>query len=226
MGSVVNKAVNIGSFGLVSDLTGEEAAAAAAQQAAGLQAGAATAAEQGIQRRFEETQAMIRPQVEAGDIARQQQMALLGLSGQEAQQTAYAGLQESPAQQFLRERGQRALLQNQAAVGGLGGGNVLSALQQQGIGFAQQDIENQYNRLAGLSGSGQVATTNIGQLGAGAAQQAGQYGMQAAGAQASGILGTQQARAQGTQQILQLGGAALGGYLGGAPGAQVGAGLF
>lgn len=224
MGDLVNQFVEVSTFGLVEDITGQEAAAQAAQQAGTLQQQAALAAEQGIQQRFETTQEMIRPQVEAGDIAREQQLQLLGLRGAEEQATAFGGLQESPSQRFLRERGQRELLQNAAAIGGLDGGNVREALVQRGVGFAQQDLENQLARLSGLSGAGQVATTNIGQLGAGAAQQAGQFGQAGAAAQASGILGAQQAAAQGTQQVLQLGGAAIGAFTGGAGGAALGAG--
>lgn len=226
MSGVVDTVAEIGSFGLVSDLSGTEAASRAAREAAGLQAGAASEAERGIQSRFEATQQMLQPQVEAGDLARQQQLAMLGLSGPEAQQAAMASLQESPAQQFLRERGEKALLRNQAAIGGLGGGNVRSALQQQGIGFAQQDIENQFSRLGGLSGAGGQAAGRIGQLGGQAAGQAAGAIQDRGAAQASGILGAQQAQAAGTQQALQLGGAALGGFLGGPAGASAGASLF
>lgn len=224
MGSIVNKVTEIGTFGLVKDITGQEAAAQAAQQAGTLQQQAALAAEQGIQERFEATQAMIQPQVEAGDIAREQQLQLLGLRGAEEQAAAFGGLQESPSQKFLRERGQRELLQNVAAIGGLGGGNVREALVQRGVGFAQQDLENQLARLSGLSGAGQAATANIGQFGAGAAQQAGQFGQAGAAAQASGLLGAQQAAAQGTQQVLQLGGLAAGALTGGVGGAALAGG--
>lgn len=226
MGGAVDKVVKVGSFGLVDDFSGTQAAQDAAMQAAGLQAGAASEAEAGIQSRFDTTQAMLQPQVAAGDLARQQQLAMLGLSGVDAQQAAMSSLQESPAQQFLRERGEKALLRNSAAVGGLGGGNVLSALQQQGIGFAQQDIENQFSRLGGLSGAGGQAASNIGQLGGQAAGLAANAIQQRGAAQASGILGAQQAQAQGNQQMLQLGGAAVGGFFGGPAGATAGASLF
>jgi len=108
---------------------------------------------------------LISPQVEAGDLARQQQLALLGLLGPEAAQSAQSQIQESPGQQFIRERQQRALIRNASATGGLGGGNIQTALQQQAAGFAQQDIGNQFNRLSSLTGGGQVATGNIGQFG-------------------------------------------------------------
>ncbi len=214
MSKFVNKVTEIGSFGLIKDITGVEGAQDAANQAAGIQQGAAQTAEQGINRRFDITQETLRPSIEAGDLARQQQQALLGLSGQEAQQTAFAGLQESPGQQFLRNRAQKNLVRNASAIGGLGGGNVRSALVEQGTGFAAQDLQNQFGRLGQLAGQGQAAATSTGQFGSQAANQAGQFGIAGSQARASGILGSQQAEAQFRGQLLGLGGQALGGFLG------------
>ena len=85
------------------------------------------------------------------------QAALSGAGGAPAQQAAFDQFTASPGQQFLREQGERALLRSSSAIGGLGGGNVRSALQQQGIGFAQQDFQNQFNRLGTLSQIGSQA---------------------------------------------------------------------
>jgi len=169
---------------------------------------------------FEAGQERFAPFEQAGLSALEQQQALLGLGGQEAQQAAFAAFGESPGQQFLRERQQKALLRSQAAIGGLGGGNVRTALQQQATGFAQQDIQNQLTRLAQLSGRGQEAVGGI----AGLLGQAGQ-------ARAGGILGAQQAQAGLAGQVLGIaGGAGLGhlGLLGKGVGAGGGAlmGLF
>ena len=213
MGGLVNSIVKVGTLGLVSDVTGQEAAGKAAQQAA---AGQATAAEQGtaeVRRQFDITQQQLAPFQQAGVSALEQQQALIGLGGQEAQQQAFAGLEESRGQQFLRERGQKNLLRNAAAIGGIGGGNVREALVQQGVGFAQQDIQNQFGRLGQIAGQGQAAATNVGQFGQQAAGQISQGIQGAAEARASGILGKTQAGAQATGQLLQLGGAALGGFL-------------
>lgn len=210
MSNIVNTITEVATLGLVKDVTGVEAAQKAAGQAASLQAGAAQTAEQGVNRRFDITQESLRPFQEAGVGALGQQQALLGLSGQDEQQQAFAAFNESPGQAFLRERGQRNLLRNASAIGGLGGGNVRSALVQQGVGFAQQDFQNQFSRLGQLAGQGQAATTNIGQFGAQAAQQAGQLGIAGAEARASGILGQQQAEGQFRGQLLQLGGQAVG----------------
>lgn len=189
----------------VTGLYSAHEAGNAAEEAGQLQADAARAAAAESARQFDITQEQLAPFREAGVGALQQQQALLGLSGPEAEQAALQRLEESPAQQFIRNRAQRSLLRNQAAIGGLGGGNVRAALQQQGAGFAQQDIQNQFNRLASLTGGGQTAATNIGQFGQQTAQNIGQFGMQGAQAQASGILGAQQAQAQGLSNLITAG---------------------
>jgi len=185
----------------------------AAQRAAGAQVGAAAEATAEQRRQFDISREAAEPFRQAGLGALEQQQALLGLSGQEAQDLAMQQFQESPGQQFIRQRQERALLRNQAAIGGLGGGNVRTALQQQAAGFAQQDLQNQLSRLGGIAGQGQVATTNIAQLGGQTATNIGNL-LQAGGqAQASGILGAQQAQGQFNQAL-------LGGLRGGAMGAQ------
>jgi hypothetical protein len=93
----------------------------------------------------------------AGDQATAAQSALLGLQGAEAQGQAYATIQESPGQRWLRQRQTKALLANQAAIGGLRGGNVRTALQEQAAGFAMQDVDNQFSRLSELAGRGAAA---------------------------------------------------------------------
>jgi len=94
---------------------------------------------------------------DAGAQASQQQQAMLGLQGAEAQQAAYGAIQESPGQKFIRDRQQKALLRGSAAIGGLGGGTVRTALQEQAAGFASQDIDKQLGRLQALSGQGMQA---------------------------------------------------------------------
>jgi len=179
----------------------------AAKGAAAAQAGSAAAATAEQRRQFDISQEQAEPFRQAGLGALEQQQALLGLSGQEAQDLAMQQFRESPGQQFIRQRQERALLRNQAAIGGLGGGNVRTALQQQAAGFAQQDFQNQLSRLGGIAGQGQVATTNIAQLGGQTATNIGNL-LQAGGqAQASGILGAGAAR---SQFISQAGGAITG----------------
>lgn len=210
MSGAVNKVVEIGTFGLVDDVTGVEGAQKATKQAGDIQAQAAQAGVEEQRRQFDVTQESFAPFREAGVSAIGQQSALLGLSGQEAQQTAINQFAQSPGQQFLQERAQKNLLQNAAAIGGLGGGNVRSALVQQGVGFAQQDFNNQFGRLGQLAGQGQAATTSVGQFGAQASQNVQQGLANQAAARASGVLGGQQAIAQSNQGLFQLGAIGLG----------------
>ena len=167
--------------GVVASKTGKEASAAQGE------ATDATIAEQ--RRQFDLTQQSLQPFQQAGEAALTNQQALLGLSGQEEQAAAFANLEQSPGQQFLRDRAQKNLLRNSSAIGGLGGGNVRSALVQQGVGFAQQDLQNQFSRLGQLAGQGQAAATNIGQ-----------FGQQTAGNIGNALIAGGQARASGIQQ--------------------------
>lgn len=112
----------------------------------------------GIQERFAGRAEGFQPFTEAGQEAVSQRSALLGLSGGEAQQEAFSRFAESPGQTFLRERQERALLRNQAALGGLGGGNIRTALQEQAFGRAQTDLDRQLARLTGVAREGLTAT--------------------------------------------------------------------
>lgn len=94
------------------------------------------------------------PFVKAGSSAIDLQAALSGALGPEAQAQAFANYNSSPGQQFLQDRGEQAVLRNASAVGGLGGSRVLQELQRQGIGFAQQDFGNQFDRLGQISNTG------------------------------------------------------------------------
>lgn len=116
---------------------------------------------------------------------------------EEQQAAALAKLGNSPAQLFLRGRAEKALLRNSAATGNLKSGNVLSALQQQGIGFAQQDLQNEFNRLGSLTGAGQNAATQIGQFGQNLATNTGNQYLQQ-GANNANALATQNQGVQGT----------------------------
>ena len=215
MSGIVNSVVKVSSFGLIDDVTGVEGAQDAANKAAGIQAQGAEAGIAEQRRQFDITQGNLQPFQEAGVGALGQQQALLGLGGQEAQNQAFAAFNESPGQKFMRDRAQKNLLRNSSAIGGLGGGNVRSALVEQGAGFAQQDFNNQFGRLGQIAGQGQAATTNLGQFGA---QSAGNIAnLQQAGSQAraSGILGGQQAESQFRSDLIGLGGMALGAFGGG-----------
>jgi len=177
----------------------------AAGDAAAVQARAAREATAEQRRQFDITQQNLQPFLAAGTGALGQEQALLGLAGQDAQQQALDSFSLRPDQQFVQQQGEQALLRNQAAIGGLGGGNVRRELTQFGQGVASQALSEQLNRLASLRGGGQTATTNLGQFGAQTASAIGQNIQQAGAAQASGILGAQQAKADQMNNLIGLG---------------------
>lgn len=142
---------------------------------------------------------------EAGEQALSPQLALSGALGQEAFDQAYT---ESPYMSFLQEQGDRAVTRNAAALGGLGGGDVLKELTRFGQGLSGQGLQQQIGNLANitgmgagaagqsgaLAGQGGTALANIGMTGAGqladitgtsGAMQA-MYGMQTGGNIAAG----------------------------------------
>ena len=198
-------AVTAGATIYAGNQAGKASKSAANAQERGTEAGIAE-----TRRQFDITEANLQPRIEAGDRALGQQEAILGLSGQEAQQQAFAAFNESPGQKFMRDRAQKNLLRNSSAIGGLGGGNVRSALVEQGVGFAQQDFQNQFGRLGQIAGQDQNAATNVGQFGAQAAGNIANLGVAGSEARASGILGASQARSNTVNQIAGLGGMALG----------------
>jgi hypothetical protein len=114
----------------------------------------------------------------AGLAAQQQQAALSGALGSDAQREAMAGFMESPAQQFLREQGELGIINQASALGGLGGGNVQRELARFGTGLAAQDFQNQFNRLGDLSSQGLAAAGQAGQFLSQAGQQQGNLAAQ------------------------------------------------
>lgn len=110
-----------------------------------------------IQEPFETRRGELDPVITGGQEAFAERQALLGLGGAEAQAAAQTRFTESPGQIFLRERQERALLRSASALGGLGGGNIRTALQEQAFGRAQTDLDRQLARLTGVTREGLTA---------------------------------------------------------------------
>ena len=182
-----------------SSLAGGLLQSSAAKSAARTQAGAAQAGIEEQRRQFDEIQKLLAPYVsagqeaiggfqpfqEAGAQAFEQQQALAGLQGPEAQQAAISQIESSPFLQSQIEQGERALLQRASATGGLRGGNLQAALAQFRPQMLQQAIEQQYGRLGGFAGTGLGVTEALYRGGqaaaAGQASQAGALGQGVAG---------------------------------------------
>ena len=173
-----------------SQLLGGLIQADAAEEASQIQAGMSREAIAEQRRQFDAINQMLAPYRQAGEVALgrfapymtagerafEQQAALAGLSGPEAQRAALEGISTSPGFQETVRQGEEAMLARAAATGGLRGGNIQSALAQFRPQMLQQAIEQTYGRLGGLAGTGLNITGELVGGGRGAAAQTGQFG--------------------------------------------------
>lgn len=140
--------------------------------------------------------ALLAPYVSAGAPALSGMQALLGLSGPESEQAAIDRIQNSPTFQAMARQGEEAIIQRASATGGLRGGNLQAALAQFRPQMLNQQIAQQYERLAGLTALGQQSAAGVGtagiQTGTNISNLYGNIGQ----AQAQGILGQAQAWGQ------------------------------
>lgn len=193
---------------LLGGLISSDATSSAAQAQAG-------AAGEGIaeqRRQFEAIQQLLAPYVQAGtgaisqfqpfqqagQQAFQQQQALAGLLGPDAQQQAIAGIEGGGEFKALSEQARNSLLQGASATGGLRGGNIQGALAQFSPQLLSNLIDKQYGRLGGFAGTGLGASEALYRGGqASATGQASQA--QALGGNISNLLAQQGAAQAGGQ---------------------------
>jgi hypothetical protein len=150
------------------------------------------AAQQGIDaqnQRFSELKTLLAPYAQAGTGALQAQGNLIGLGGASAQQQSIDALQNSPMFQSMLKQGEGSILANASATGGLRGGNTQAALAQFAPRLLAQQINDQYNRLGGLTSIGQNAAAMQGNAGMQVGSSTAGLLQQAGAAQAGGILG-------------------------------------
>lgn len=151
---------------VVGGITGAKQQADAAESAASTQSASAQAAINEQKREYDSIVKMMSPYLNAGNASLSQQQALLGLSGNAAQQSAINNIQSGSAYQTALKQGENSILQNASATGGLRGGNTQSALSQFSPTLLNNMIQQQYSNLSGL--------TNLGQSSAGLQANAGQ----------------------------------------------------
>ena len=146
-------------------ITGANQSAKGAERAANTQASAAESAiaEQRAARISNEQRQD--PFVKAGSSALAQQMSLIGLNGTAQQQDAMNALLTGPEYTTGVRQGEEAILQNAAATGGLRGGNTQNSLANFRSDLLNNVINNQYNRLGGLTSLGQNAAAGVGNAG-------------------------------------------------------------
>jgi hypothetical protein len=180
---------------------------------------------------FAAMQRTLKPYVDAGtpalrqiasyaDVAQpalNEQQALLGMFGAEAQQQAINKIEQSPLYLEQVRQGENAILQQASATGGLRGGNIQAALAQFRPAVLSQMIEDKYTKLGGMAEFGGQAAQNLATMG-----QASGAGVGAAGMKmASNIGNLNNETAYAQQQAALAKGQAWGnvagavGYLGG-----------
>lgn len=108
-------------------------------------------------RQFEAIQKLLEPYISAGNTALTEQLNLMGLGGQEAQQSDISAIEESPQFKSIVQQGENALLQQASATGGLRGGNTQAALAQYRPQILSGLITQRLQDLGGLSRLGQAS---------------------------------------------------------------------
>lgn len=216
-------------------LIGSSMTASATRSASETQAGAAQAGIDEQRRRNEAVQQLLAPYVQAGGGALgayapyqaagagalptlqqyaaggapafEQQQALLGLRGPEAERAAIQRISGGEQFKALTEQGEGALLSRASATGGLRGGNIQGALAQFRPALLSNLIEKQYGQLGGLAAtggnvagslasSGLSATGELARIGQASAAGVGTAGSQT-GANIAALLGDQGAATAG-----------------------------
>lgn len=165
----------------------------------------------------EELRKLLEPYTAAGTPALQAQMAALGLRGPEEQAAFVAQQEQSPIFQALAQQGEEAILQQASATGGLRGGNVQGALAQFRPALLNQFLEQQYNRLGGMTALGQQSAAGVGTAGMQSANSISELLAQAGQARAGAALGAGQAWGNLAALPMQFAGMAYGS---GGPGLQ------
>lgn len=113
-----------------------------------------------------------------------------------------AGVRDLPGYQFGMGEGTKAIERSAASRGGLYSGATLKALQRFGQDYADTQMDRQYNRLAGIAGTGMTATGGTTSAGQNYASQAGGAYQGAGNARASGYIGRQGAVMGGVNNYL------------------------
>jgi hypothetical protein len=172
-----------------ASLVGSAMSSRAASRASNQQSAAAEAGIEEQRRQFDAIRELLRPYVEAGTPALQGQQALLGLLGPEEQAKAIRGIESGAGFQAIARQGETAMLQQASATGGLRGGNIQGALAQFRPQLLQSAIDEQYQRLGGLTALGQQSAAGVGTAGMQSASNISGLLQQQGAARAGGIIG-------------------------------------
>lgn len=197
---------------------GAEGQADASRSASEQQSASAAAGIAEERRQFDAIRKLMEPYTVAGPGALAQMQGIAGLGATGAQEAAYRGIEQSPGFQAMAQQGEAGILQNASATGGLRGGNVQAALGQFRPQLLNQFVNQQYERLAGITSLGQQSAAGVGTAGMQTGSNVANLMQQQGAAQAGGILG----QAGANQQMMNVIPQSLGLYrgLGGSFGGQ------
>ena len=143
---------------------------------------------------YNQTRKDMQPWMTSGGKANDQMSNLMGFGGADAQNNAFSQFRQDPAYQFNLNQGISAANRS-FAPSGLKSGKAQASLMQLGQGMADNSYSSYWNRLMGMSNSGQNSAAGVGQQGMNNAAQAGGAMMQ--GAKQSGMYEMQGAQLQG-----------------------------
>lgn len=191
-------AVGVAGATLVGSIYSSNQQKGAAQSAANAQQNAANQAIQQTEQNYQRTSGNLSPYISAGNNALGQMQALN--SGD------YSSFTASPDYQFSLSQDIQGLDRSAAARGSLYSGGHSADILGYAQGLASQNYGNYYNRLAGLAGMGQNASTNLGSIGTGNAASIGSYLTGAANAQGNAAYNTANANTNMASQLAQLAG--------------------
>lgn len=212
-------------MGFVSDLLGGSDQADATTQAANTQAASSASQVAEQRRQFDYIKQLLSPFVNAGTSALSGQSDLLGLNGNGSQQTAINNIQNGSQFQTMLQQGEKSILQNASATGGLRGGNTQAALSQYSPQLLNQLVQQQYSNLGGLSSMGQNAAAGVGSAGQASTSAINGINQNATNALTGSIIANGNTQANTVNQIAGLGSALYGsGILGTLPLSAAGTG--
>lgn len=206
---------------VVGGITGANQQADAIKEGSATQAASAQAGIDQQKEMLAAFQKVLAPYVNAGTGALTGQQDLLGVNGTGAQGAAISGIESSPQYQTLTKQGEDAILANASATGGLRGGSVQGSLAQFRPQLLAQLIEQQYQRLGGLTTTGANAAAGVGTAGLSTGQSVAQLLQQQGAATAGGQIAQGSTVRQAFGDLLKIGST-----IAGATGAGAGGGKF
>ena len=205
MSSFVNKITEIGTFGLVDDITGVDAQQEAARGSAQAQADAGQASIEELQRSKQEGLGFLQPFQQLGQQGLDQSNFLTDPNAQ------FDFLQNNPLFQIGLDNANRQTSQLAASRGRLSSGDTLQQLNQNALLTAAPLISDQKNSIQNLINQGLQTAQGQANTAIGTGTNIANTTTDIGAALAAGQVGAANANTAANNSLFQLGGAFLGG---------------